>query len=235
MNRFFTGAALTLTTILLSFSVTFGRDLLVPIGGLNTLDGLTIGQYIEAVYKWGIGIAALLAVLMLVFGGAEYVLSAGSFVESSQGKERIKSAIFGLILLLGASAVLSVISSRLTNLSLNRPAAINITYDTSAIFAVNDPSTATFNAGGINKSLSELYQGTKDGQIKQEDFSKAYDAANENLNSYFSSPQYKTRVTSALQQAKGRPPTEREVALEIEDRKTAARTTMTQGLPTLTK
>ena len=72
--------------------------LIVPIGGTESV--VQPGEYISKVYIWSIGIAALLAMLMLVVGGIQYTLSAGSVFTREEAMGRMKNAVFGLIILI---------------------------------------------------------------------------------------------------------------------------------------
>ena len=58
-----------------------------------------------------------MAVIMIVIGGIEY-LSTDSMFGKEGGKEKIKNAVWGLILAIGAYAILNTISPRLVNFSL---------------------------------------------------------------------------------------------------------------------
>ncbi len=83
--------------------------------GTSTTD---LNSYIPGVYKLSIGVAGVLAVLMIVFGGVEYITSE-SLGGKKDGKERINNAIIGLILVIGSYAILSTISPSLLSFNLN--------------------------------------------------------------------------------------------------------------------
>jgi len=55
---------------------------------------------------YSIGLAALLAIAQLVFGAVQYTASAGFPALQEASKDRMKSAVIGLILLLGAITIL---------------------------------------------------------------------------------------------------------------------------------
>ncbi len=77
-------------------------SLSVAVGSLSEAE--SIGQYIEAAYGWLIGAAAVIAIIVLMVGGLQYMASRGS--ESiGKAKERIIGAITGLILVLGAATI----------------------------------------------------------------------------------------------------------------------------------
>lgn len=74
--------------------------------------------YLENGFKLAIAAAGVLAFLMIVIGGFQY-MSTDAISEKSEGKERIKGAIFGLILALGSYVFLKTINSDLVLWDLN--------------------------------------------------------------------------------------------------------------------
>ncbi|MFO7628356.1 MAG: hypothetical protein R6W06_02335, partial [Prochlorococcaceae cyanobacterium] len=72
-----------------------------------------IGQYIGALYRYGVGIAGVLAVLMMMIGGFIWLLSGGSPDKVGQGKDFIISALSGLLLALFSFMILYTINPRL--------------------------------------------------------------------------------------------------------------------------
>ncbi|HTL39776.1 MAG TPA: hypothetical protein VL306_03115, partial [Methylomirabilota bacterium] len=83
-------------------------------GSSNKLTALP--QCINQVYKWSLGIGALLALLMTVIGGYYYMTSAGNAEQASKGTEMIWGAIIGLVLLFGAYLLLNTINPDFVNL-----------------------------------------------------------------------------------------------------------------------
>lgn len=73
-----------------------------------------LSGYLNIMIKIIIGIAGVLAVLMIVIGGIEYM---GSELISSKeaGKDRIQNALLGLLIALGAWALLNTINGNLLN------------------------------------------------------------------------------------------------------------------------
>lgn len=59
-----------------------------------------IGEYVAAMYAWLIGAGAILAVVMLMVGGLEWMLAAGSPERVGKAKTRIGNAFTGMVLLL---------------------------------------------------------------------------------------------------------------------------------------
>jgi hypothetical protein len=75
-------------------------------------DGVdTLQEYLEAAYKFGIAIVAILAVVMIGVGGFMYIVtSAGNAGKLANAKEIITSAILGLVMALLSWLILFVIN-----------------------------------------------------------------------------------------------------------------------------
>jgi hypothetical protein len=73
---------------------------------------------LPGVFNLLISLAAVFAVLMIVIGGFQY-MSTDAIQGKSAGRERIKNAIFGLILVLGAYLILYTINPKLLELNLS--------------------------------------------------------------------------------------------------------------------
>ncbi len=85
-------------------------------------NGSALGSYLNLIVQLVIGISAILAVVMIVMGGIEYM---GSELISSKeaGKDRIKDALLGLLIALGAYALLNTINPSLLKSNINIPDA----------------------------------------------------------------------------------------------------------------
>ncbi len=66
-----------------------------------------LSREVDALYKYSIGIAGLLAFGILVYAGMVYIFSAGGFAKQDEAKKWIMAAITGLVLLLCAVLVLN--------------------------------------------------------------------------------------------------------------------------------
>src|SRR3989344_1902156 len=75
----------------------------------------SIPNYIIRFYQFGVGIAGILAVGMIVVGAITISLS-GAIDKQKEGKDMIKSAIWGIALLLGSYLILNTINPELTKL-----------------------------------------------------------------------------------------------------------------------
>ncbi|KKW25268.1 MAG: hypothetical protein UY68_C0004G0051 [Parcubacteria group bacterium GW2011_GWF2_52_12] len=83
---------------------------------VNKTEGARVqfGEYMSTLFTTFIAIAAALAVLMIVWGGIEYISSfSGSGKE--QGKERITNAVFGLLLAVSAFLILQTVNPDLVS------------------------------------------------------------------------------------------------------------------------
>ncbi|MFH1433793.1 MAG: pilin, partial [Candidatus Uhrbacteria bacterium] len=61
-------------------------------GGYLEID--FIGQYVAALYKWMLGAGALIAVVMVMIGGLQYMIGKGAG-DIQKGKDRMKNAVIG--------------------------------------------------------------------------------------------------------------------------------------------
>ena len=75
-----------------------------------------IGTYIAGIYRYGISLAAVLAVVMVMVGGFVWLSSAGSPDRIKTAKSIIGSAFAGLLLALFAFVILNTINPRLVSL-----------------------------------------------------------------------------------------------------------------------
>ncbi len=97
-----------------------GFQPLVGIPGLeNTGD---INAYINALYALSISVAALIAVVQIVIGGAQYMTD-DLISSKSAAKERIRNAVIGLLIIISAVLVLSTLNEDLTNFQISTTVA----------------------------------------------------------------------------------------------------------------
>lgn len=82
-----------------------------------TSSTISIPQYIVRFYQFGVGIAGILAVGMIVVGAIYRTISGGSQDKIREGNDMIKNAIWGIVLLLGSYIILHTINPRLTILA----------------------------------------------------------------------------------------------------------------------
>lgn len=87
--------------------------LLAPIGQQRTFDSKNIGVYFNYIFKIAIGLCAALAVVMIVISSIQYMGDESVFGKT-EAKGKITSAIMGLIIAIGAYAILNTINPDLT-------------------------------------------------------------------------------------------------------------------------
>ena len=86
-------------------------------GGLlksQKISGETLPDLINEFYKWATRAVALLAAIMFVVAGFQWMTAAGNTATISQAKQRMKSALLGLILVFGAYLLLEFVNPSLT-------------------------------------------------------------------------------------------------------------------------
>lgn len=73
-----------------------------------------IGEYINGIYNYALGVAGILAVIVLMIGGIIWLVSGGDMTKITQSKELIIGSITGLVLLLCSYVLLYQINPDLT-------------------------------------------------------------------------------------------------------------------------
>lgn len=88
-------------------------DLEIDIGEHTFVAGAT--KYINVAYKYAIGLAVLFAVVTIIYAGFQWMLS-GIADKVQDAKDKIQSAVLGLLLILSAYTLLNTINPQLTQL-----------------------------------------------------------------------------------------------------------------------
>ncbi len=97
------------------------RSLLVAQSSYQPISGIELNvnsektgfaQILTTIFGWGIAIAIVLAILVIVWGGIQY-MTTDAFSEKTDGKEKIKGAVGGLILALVSWLILNTINPRI--------------------------------------------------------------------------------------------------------------------------
>jgi len=108
--------------LLLLPTITWGAEApnFIPLVGIPYIEGdevQSFGDYVNAFYFAAISIAAFLAVVKIIFAGVKYMLS--DIVTTKQdAKKDIRTALFGLLIVVGAVLILNTINTNLTNITL---------------------------------------------------------------------------------------------------------------------
>ncbi|OGY41774.1 MAG: hypothetical protein A2Y82_02775 [Candidatus Buchananbacteria bacterium RBG_13_36_9] len=84
----------------------------VPLGQMTemTITGSAIGQYIKAVYVFGSSATVALAIVMIIIGGIQWILSGGESGKINDAKDRIVKALLGMFIAIFAVFVLQTVS-----------------------------------------------------------------------------------------------------------------------------
>lgn len=104
--------------------------------GSTSITGLTIAEYIRAVYIFFVWIVGLLAVVMIIYGGIRWVAAAGNPGQITAARETVINAISGVALALLSVVILNTINPNLTkftSLSLQSVSACDINYISNAV------------------------------------------------------------------------------------------------------
>jgi len=152
---------------------------LAPLPDLSTGQNIKgdLGSYAAGIFRLGIGIAGVLAVIMIVVAGIEY-MATESITNKGDAKDRLQNAILGLLLALASWLILNTLSPTFTTFSLN------IQSPTGQVIPPvggGQPQPAgyilTYGTSGYRLTLQEAYFRieftTKDGEKLATDFSQA--------------------------------------------------------------
>lgn len=110
--------------------------------------------YLPGVFNLTIGIAGVLAVLMILIGGVEYITT-DAIQGKHDGKQRINNALWGLVLVLVSWILLRTINPKLTVFDLTIKESVSSQSTDSADDSVNDNSSnSSINNSSNNSSDS---------------------------------------------------------------------------------
>lgn len=116
-----------------------------------------IGEYVKAIYDYGLGIAGILAAIVLMAGGVVWLVSAGDASRVSLAKELISGSVTGLVILMCSYILLIQINPDLTRFKPIKIGAINPiditpTPENTSQFSASCKSTTTGNCAIANMS-----------------------------------------------------------------------------------
>ena len=80
---------------------------------------------VNQIYVWSLGLAVLLALLMIIVGGYHIMTAGGNAEQSTKGKEYITSALIGVVILFCAYLLLHQINPDLVNFNINSLNGLN--------------------------------------------------------------------------------------------------------------
>lgn len=82
--------------------------------GIDLEKDQELGQVVAWFYYFVVGISGFAAFVMLVWGGIQWISSAGSPGQIKDARDRIQNALLGLLLVLGSFLILQIINPELT-------------------------------------------------------------------------------------------------------------------------
>lgn len=80
---------------------------IVPLPGVTS--EMSFPQYINQIFRLVISLSSILAVLVIIYGGFEYMTSSAG-ISKKNGMERIQGAVTGLLLLLSVTLILQIVN-----------------------------------------------------------------------------------------------------------------------------
>ena len=122
----------------------------LPLGPNNSeVPTVTTATYLPGLFRLIIGIAGVLAVVRIIWGGIQY-MSTDAFSGTNEAKNTIQNAIWGLLLAMAAWLIVYTINPNLVSFNLNIPAQQITT--TTIPRDINLPDTGT----GLSQQEAEM-------------------------------------------------------------------------------
>jgi hypothetical protein len=116
MKKLLTKASLALTAGAMAVPALVGAEPtgLDPVPG--SAGNITVAQLLTKVITWVLTFSAAVAVLFLIFGGLQYVTSAGNEKRIDAAKKTILYAVAGLIVIALSFVIVTFVSRNIRNL-----------------------------------------------------------------------------------------------------------------------
>lgn len=102
-----------------SSGTTVPIKLSVQIGAVTQVTSL--GDYVNTAYKYLASVVLVVAIIMVVYGGFIYLVGSAGISSIQRGKQIIKDALLGMVVVLVAYSILNVVNSNTTKFTLNPP------------------------------------------------------------------------------------------------------------------
>ncbi len=112
---------LIIINFVINFSV-LARELEEDYPTINNFKPTTtetpLPEYVRYIFNFVIVVSGIIALIMIVVGGIEYLTGAGNLNKIESAKEKLISSISGLVILLGSWILLYIINPQLTKISI---------------------------------------------------------------------------------------------------------------------
>lgn len=118
--------------------------------------GSDFPSFIQNLYKFGIWIVGICALLMVTVGGFMYLISAGNTAKMDTAKKIIFDSLLGLIIALGAYFLLFIINPDLVNVNISLEPFSSLTSERVGIDTSVGTTTATCSDGKCSKIDSAI-------------------------------------------------------------------------------
>ncbi|KKT20056.1 MAG: hypothetical protein UW04_C0037G0008, partial [Parcubacteria group bacterium GW2011_GWB1_43_8] len=92
----------------------------LPKEGDDLSENVTLEEYLTWAFRFALALAGFLAVMMIVIGGVQYIISGASESMRGEAKKRIENAIWGLVMALVSYLVLYTINPSLVDFENNQ-------------------------------------------------------------------------------------------------------------------
>ena len=92
----------------------------LPREGPDLEKNVTLKEYLTWAFRFALALAGFLAVMMIVIGGVEWIISGASEAMRGEAKKRIENAIWGLVMALVSYLVLYTINPSLVDFESNQ-------------------------------------------------------------------------------------------------------------------
>lgn len=148
----------------INFNETY--KLLAPIGEFDKIETNDIWVYFNKFLSIAIGLAGALAVIMIIIGGVEW-MGNDSIFGKTKAKERITSAILGLLIALGSYALLNTINPDLVGRRGLNIDQVSISLEEPPVFSNKNTVVPT---GSDNSFPPECPGGVSKVKLEREDY-----------------------------------------------------------------
>ncbi len=91
--------------------------LAVAIGDVTSVTDLS--EYIQVVFTWLLGASLMIAIVLTMVGGIQYVLAAGGASSTQNAIDRMKNSAIGIVLLFSVYVILYTVNPQLVQLNFN--------------------------------------------------------------------------------------------------------------------
>lgn len=90
-----------------------------PLGGYTLDENSGLADLVGYFFGWGVGLGGLAVFIALIIAGIQYITSVADPGKLNEAKDRIKSSVIGLALLLSSWAIFSLINPNLTEMEVS--------------------------------------------------------------------------------------------------------------------